>query len=132
MSTIMSSDLRKKYKETGAWGLTTALDLHSCNGETIRDAEKIKQFVRELCELIEMKRFGETVVVDFGEDPRVSGFSMTQLIETSLISAHFANQTNNVYLDVFSCKFYDPHVVGEFAKKFFEAKDYAITSTLRK
>jgi hypothetical protein len=36
-----------------------------------------------------------------------------QLIETSLISAHFANLTNTVYLDVFSCKPYDPEVVEE-------------------
>ena len=79
-----------------------------------------------------MKRFGECVVVDFGEDPRVSGFSMTQLIETSLISGHFANQSNAVYLDVFSCKYYNPHTVAEFAKEFFKAKDYALNYTLRK
>lgn len=132
MSNGGSSDLKRQYEETDAWGLATALDLHSCNPQTIRDAEKIKQFVRELCELIDMKRFGETVVVDFGEDPRVSGFSMTQLIETSLISAHFANQTNNVYLDVFSCKFYEPQTVADFAKKFFEAKDCKFNFTLRK
>ncbi len=43
---------------------------------------------------------------------------MTQLIETSLISGHFANKTNTVYLDVFSCKYYDPRAVGEFATEF--------------
>jgi S-adenosylmethionine/arginine decarboxylase-like enzyme len=47
---------------------------------------------------------------------------MTQLIETSLISAHFANQSNTTYLDVFSCKAYDPEVVAQFAKQFFKAK----------
>jgi len=57
---------------------------------------------------------------------------MVQLIETSLISGHFANQTNNVYLDVFSCKFFDPNTVAEYAKEFFEARDYNITNTLRK
>ena len=66
-----------------------------------------------------MKRFGETIVVDFGEDERVSGYSMVQLIETSLISAHFANLTNTAYIDVFSCKPYDPEVVAEFACRFF-------------
>jgi len=126
------ADLKVRYEQTHAWGLATQLDMHTCNGATLRDAEKIKQFVRELCDLIDMKRFGETVVVNFGEDPRVSGFSMTQLIETSLISGHFANQSNNVYLDVFSCKFYDPRVVAEFTKKFFEADNYNISWTLRK
>jgi S-adenosylmethionine/arginine decarboxylase-like enzyme len=105
--------------EKSVWGIASSFDIYNCNPDTIRDAEKIKQFVVELCDLIEMRRFGETVVVNFGEDERVAGYSMTQLIETSLISAHFANLTNTVYLDVFSCKPYDPAIVEDFAVKFF-------------
>jgi S-adenosylmethionine decarboxylase len=104
------------------WGLLSCIDLYECDPDIIRDAEAIKKFVVQLCDLIKMKRFGETQVIHFGEDERVAGFSMTQLIETSLISAHFANQSNTAYLDVFSCKTYDPEVVAEFAKKFFKAK----------
>ena len=125
--------VREEYKLVNAWGLHAGIDLHGCNAETIRDAEKIKQFVVELCDLIGMKRFGECVVVDFGEDPRVAGYSMTQLIETSLISAHFGHAANPyVYLDVFSCKYYNPSIAAEFAKKFFEAKDYGLNYTVRK
>lgn len=102
-----------------AWGLACSFDIYDCNPEIIRDAEAIKRFVIELCDLIEMKRFGECVVVNFGEDERVAGFSMTQLIETSLISAHFANASNATYLDVFSCKPYDPEVVEKFALNYF-------------
>lgn len=102
------------------WGVAASIDIYDCNPETIRDAEKIRQFVYELCDLIEMKRFGECKVVNFGEDERVAGFSMVQLIETSLISAHFANKTNTTYLDVFSCKAYDPDVVAAFAQRYFE------------
>lgn len=101
------------------WGLATSIDIYECDGQIIRDAEKIRQFVVELCDLIGMKRFGETQIVHFGEDERVAGYSMMQLIETSLISAHFANLTNTVYLDVFSCKMYDPAVVAAFAQGFF-------------
>jgi len=98
----------------------------------IRSADKIKEYVTSLCEKIEMKRYGETVVVHFGQDPRVSGFSMTQLIETSLISGHFANESNSVYIDVFSCKFYHPWQVAEFTKAFFNSEDYSIHIVLRK
>jgi S-adenosylmethionine/arginine decarboxylase-like enzyme len=105
------------------WGIHSCIDLYDCNPATIRDAEKIKQFVVELCVLIDMKRFGETTVVHFGEDDKVAGFSMTQLIQTSLISAHFANQTNTTYLDVFSCKYYDSEKAANFAKDFFGAKE---------
>jgi len=107
-----------------SWGLLSCIDLYDCDPKTIRDSERIKRFVIELCDLIQMKRFGETQVVHFGEDDRVAGYSMTQLIETSLISAHFANRTNATYLDVFSCKHYDPQVVAEFAKASFKAKRY--------
>ncbi len=124
--------IRRDYEEQDAWGLLTSIDLHGCDPALIRDAGEVKRHVHELCDLIGMKRFGETVVVNFGEDERVAGFSMTQLIETSLISGHYANQSNTVYLDIFSCKYYTPVEAAEFSKKFFKAKDYNLTYTLRK
>jgi S-adenosylmethionine/arginine decarboxylase-like enzyme len=69
-----------------------------------------------------MRTFGECLVVHFGDDPKVSGFSMTQLIETSLVSGHFANNTNAAYLDIFSCKWYDVDKMVQFSKNFFGAK----------
>jgi S-adenosylmethionine/arginine decarboxylase-like enzyme len=121
----------KEYKKKNPWGLSTCIDLYGCNPKTLRSAKKIKQFVKDLCQLIDMKTFGQTVVVNFGEDPRVSGFSMTQLIETSLISGHFANQSNAIYLDVFSCKEYPPYKTADFAKKFFEAKKCEVKINFR-
>ena len=118
--------------KTPPWGLLSCIDLYDCDPETIKNAEKIRQFVSELCDLIEMKRFGETQVVHFGESERVAGYSMTQLIETSLISAHFANLSNTTYLDVFSCKMYDPQLVTDFAKKFFQAKSVNLQVVERK
>ncbi len=126
------SIIRREYEEYGAWGLLSSIDIHGCDGTTVRDAQAIKRFVVELCDRIDMKRFGECVVVNFGEDERVAGFSMTQFIETSLISGHFANQTNGVYLDVFSCKYYNPYEVAEFAKEFFTGAEYNLTYVLRK
>jgi len=113
------------YAADDPCGMQTSFDLYGCNPDTIRNVKKIKRFVYRLCKLIGMKRYGNCRVVNFGEDERVAGYSMTQLIETSLISAHFANASNTVYLDVFSCKYYDPEIVEEFAKEFFEG-DYCI------
>ena len=113
------------------WGLASSIDIYNCDPDLIRDADAIRRFVVELCDLIEMKRFGETVVVNFGEDERVAGYSMTQLIETSLISAHFANLTNTVYLDVFSCKMYDAETVRNFAQKFFKGTHCILNVTPR-
>jgi S-adenosylmethionine decarboxylase len=124
---------KKEYENNDSWGLLTSIDLHSCNPKTIRDAEKIKKFVYELCRKIDVQRFGECQVVHFADhNEDVAGFSMVQLIETSLISGHFANKTNNVYLDIFSCKYYDPAVAIEYAYEFFEAKNHQSYKILRK
>lgn len=128
---MKDSRIIKKFQKEKPWGLSMSLDLYGCNPKTIRNAKKIKQYVVELCNLIKMKRFGETQVVNFGEDSRVSGYSMTQLIETSLISGYFANESNNVYLDIFSCKDYLPQIVIEFSKAFYEAKEVKYTITFR-
>lgn len=125
------SSIKKEFYDTNAWGLLTSVDLYECNPKTIRDSAAIKRYVDELCELIEMKQFGETQIVNFGEDEKVAGFSMVQLIETSLISGHFANKSNSAYIDIFSCKYYEPLVVVEFTKKFFEAKEVKMHYILR-
>ena len=118
-------------QDVAPWGLLTSLDLYGCNPEIIRDSDKIKQYVRELCDLIDMKRFGECQVVHFGEDERVAGYSMIQLIETSLISGHFANHSNAAYIDIFSCKPYDSQRVADFTKGFFKAKFVEVHSLKR-
>lgn len=102
------------------WGLLTSLDIEDCDSGLIRSADAIKEFTSRLCTLIKMRPFGECQVVHFGQDEKVEGFSMFQFIETSCISGHFANATNRVYIDVFSCKMYEPTVVAEFAKEFFK------------
>jgi S-adenosylmethionine/arginine decarboxylase-like enzyme len=103
------------------WGLSSSIDLYGCDLARMQDADGIRHFVRQLCDRIKMKRYGETQVVFFGEDPRVTGFSMTQLIETSLISAHFADASCAIYLDVFSCAPYEPEEVARFASEYFKA-----------
>ena len=103
--------------------METSIDLYGCDSDIIRDAVLIEEFVIQLCSLIKMKRFGRCQVVHFGDDPKVTGFSMTQLIETSLISGHFANQTDAAYLNVFSCKDFDPKIVEDFAQAYFKAQE---------
>lgn len=125
-------EIMQKATAKNAWGIASSIDVYNCNPDLIRSAEHIKQFVIELCDLIEMRRFGETTVIHFGEHENVAGYSMTQLIETSLISAHFANKTNTAYIDVFSCKPYNPDVVNDFAKDFFKGEFTVINVNLRK
>lgn len=118
--------------EESFWGKSTSLDLYNCNPDTIRNAKKIKQYVKELIVLIDMKPYGDCNIFNFGEDEKVAGFSMTQLIETSLISGHFANKTNTAYLDIFSCKDYDINIVKDFSVRFFNAENVQVNTLIRK
>jgi len=122
---------KKAYEKKDPWGVLTSVDIYECAPNMIRDARMIEKFVTDLCEHIKMKRFGNCQVIHFGEDEKVEGFSMTQLIETSLISGHFANATNTAYLDIFSCKFYEPREVAEFAMSFFKGNHYKMQIALR-
>jgi S-adenosylmethionine decarboxylase len=129
---LTTRNYKQEFDAVNAWGILSSIDIHCCDPVLIRSEAAIKEYVLQLCDLIEMNRYGDTVVVHFGEDERVAGFSMTQLIETSLISAHFANQTNNVYLDIFSCKYYEPEVAAEFSKSYFKGENYNLNVVLRK
>ena len=122
-------EIVERFKKGGEWGLLTSVDLQDCDPKKIRSKEHIQQFSVDLCEFIKMKRFGEPIVVRFGDDPRVQGYSLAQLIETSLISGHFAEDTNRAFIDVFSCKEYPPKKAADFCKKYFGAKhvDFAVT-----
>lgn len=128
---LSDEEILESFNTDEHWGLITSIDLFSCNPETIRSKEAIERFSRELCEYLEMKMYGDPVVVNFGEDPRIAGFSLLQLIETSNIAGHFANDTNHVYLDIFSCKAYGPKKAAEFCKEYFEAEKYNYNAILR-
>jgi S-adenosylmethionine/arginine decarboxylase-like enzyme len=114
------------------WGYSAAIDLYDCNPELIRSKSAIEQFVQELLQTIEMKAYGPCQVVHFGDDPKVCGYSMVQLIETSCLSAHFAEESNAVYLDIFSCKAYDAQKAAELASRFFKAKKKQVQCLARR
>jgi S-adenosylmethionine decarboxylase len=116
----------EKENETEYWGVSSCIDLYDCDLALMQDAEAIRTFVRLLCDRIQMRRYGETQIVFFGDEPRVQGFSMTQLIETSLISAHFADASRAIYLDVFSCAPYDSEDTAKFAAEYFKAARYEL------
>ncbi len=126
-----ANNWEKQFNDSDAWGIASSVDIYGCDPSSIRDAEGIKTYVRELCDLIQMKTFWDTEVVHFWEDEKVAWFSMTQLIETSLISWHFANATNAAYLDIFSCKYYNPQEVADFTVRYFKWKYYKLNINMR-
>lgn len=127
-----SQTMEERKDETEYWGVSSAIDLYECDLALMQNADAIREFTALLCDRIKMRRYGETQVVFFGDDPRVQGYSMTQLIETSLVSAHFADASRAIYLDVFSCAPYDPQDAAEFAAQYFKAARYQLHVVYRK
>lgn len=119
----MDKNIQKEYLIRNAWGMNAMIDLKSCNPDLIRSAAHIQDYVIQLCKLIDMVRYGDAQIINFGSGDK-AGFTLVQLIETSNITAHFSNDTNAAYIDIFSCKPFDPCLTAEFSAKFFEAADF--------
>lgn len=105
------------------WGYHLILDSGGCDHASITSYETIYEFAKELVEAIDMVAYGEPQIVNFGSGNK-AGYTLVQLIETSNICAHFVNQHDQVYLDVFSCKTFDPEIVIKLVQKYFRAQSY--------
>lgn len=100
------------------WGYHLILNARKCRPQTIRSAESITHFSKDLVKKINMVPYGEPQVVLFGTGNK-KGYTLVQLIETSNITAHFVEETNDMYLDVFSCKNFLEKDVKEMVSKYF-------------
>jgi S-adenosylmethionine/arginine decarboxylase-like enzyme len=121
-----------RYSPTGqSWGLLVSLDLFGCN-DKIKDGKALNDYVVELCNRINMKRYGPCHIELFGEaGTPLAGYSLFQFIETSCISGHFSESDNSAYIDVFSCSDFEPETVKQYTTEFFGAKGCNMTITPR-
>jgi len=103
------------------WGYHLILDLYECDRVLITSERKLREFVIGLCDILDVKRFGDPIIEWFGRGP-TEGYTLVQLIETSLVSGHFAFVCNAAYIDVFSCKAFDSLKIQKYVKDFFKAK----------
>ena len=113
------------------WGQSSSIDLYECDKRLLKDPDEIRKFTRDLCKVLKMKRYGPTLVERFGEG-KLEGYSMMQFIETSSVIAHFDEKADRAFIDVFSCKTYEPKEAAEFCKNFFKAKNFKIKTLTRK
>jgi S-adenosylmethionine/arginine decarboxylase-like enzyme len=100
------------------WGHHLLLNARKCVPATIRSKPLIEHFSRELVKKIDMVPYGNPKVVMFGSGNK-KGYTLVQLIETSNITGHFVEETDDMYLDVFSCKVFNPMTVEEVVDWYF-------------
>lgn len=103
------------------WGQHLILDLAGCPRERLTDAAHLRAWVGNLVEAIGMKAYGEPQLEHFAEHSYdASGYTLLQLIETSNICAHFAENLGQVYIDIFSCKCFDESAAVALCRAYFE------------
>jgi S-adenosylmethionine/arginine decarboxylase-like enzyme len=114
--------MRTTRKNKRSWGYHLIVNAAGCDAEAIRSKDVIQRFSEELVKRIDMVAYGKPQIVRFGTSVQ-KGYTLVQLIETSCISAHFSEDTNEVYLDVFSCKtFRKKDALDVFATYFIPKK----------
>ena len=109
------------------YGIELILDLHGCDVATF-NRESISEYFLQLCELIDMQRedlhFWDDVGIadeDKQTSPHTQGTSAVQFILTSSIVIHALDQLRSVYINIFSCKTFDPEIAEKFTAEWFGA-----------
>ena len=106
-----------------AWGETLTIDLGECDGDIIRDGNLIKEFMETLIKKIGMKQYGNVLLERFAlHDTKVAGYSAMVFLETSSITSHYAEESNSVYIDIFSCSDIPRRIAIDYCMQYFKAK----------
>ena len=109
---------KKTGKQSKSWGYHLIIDAGHCDPDAIRSKATITKFAKDLVKSIDMVAFGPPRVIHFGSG-HTTGYTLIQLIQTSCITAHFAEDTNSIFFDCFSCKTFDPTVAKQVFQKYF-------------
>lgn len=120
-----------------AFGREVMLDLHNCS-TAMFNRKGLRRFFKELCNLIDMVR-EDLHFWDYKGDPKgykeapphLKGTSACQFIRTSNIIVHTLDDKRVVYLNIFSCKEFDPNVVKKFCEDYFKGTTVNMTSLNR-
>ena len=103
------------------WGQHLILDFNGCPKELLADEENILNWSKELVQAIDMVAYGEPIIEHFAaHSHEAAGYTLLQMIETSNIAAHFAENIGQVYIDVFSCKAFDVEIALGICKNYFK------------
>ena len=100
------------------WGLLAAIDLHGCDRSRLADPDSIRRFVPTVVDAIGMRVHGPLALDRFG-DGELEGWSAMQFIETSSITLHADEVLGRCFIDVFSCRPFDPDLAAEIAVDHF-------------
>jgi S-adenosylmethionine/arginine decarboxylase-like enzyme len=100
------------------WGMLAAIDLHGCDRGRLAEPDSIRRFVPTVIAAIGMRAHGPLALDRFGDD-ELEGWSAMQFIETSSITLHADEVWGRCFVDIFSCRPFDPDVAAAIAVAHF-------------
>ncbi len=110
---------------------STFINLHQCDKSLLNVEAPLKAFPKKLCKSINMKPHGKTIIDRFAEN-KLEGYSAMQFIETSSITVHLDEVEDKAFIDICSCKPFNPKIAEKFAKEYFKAKKSSSKTFFRK
>jgi S-adenosylmethionine decarboxylase len=97
------------------------IDAVDCNPELITDKDKVGKAIMDITGLCQMQILhGPVVIEGLPTNPGITGFAV---IEFSHISVHTFVPSNEICVDIFSCKEFDQDAVKKHVKETFGLKD---------
>jgi len=103
-----------------------SLTLRKCEVDISNDIEKIKDFINNIINLIDMKPLGSIIIRKGSE--HLPGYSAVQIIETSHIALHTFSKNNSYMFGIESCKSFDMGELYTFIIDFLKCKDSRINA----
>lgn len=103
------------------WGYSLHVTLQKCQHDKIRDGKFISYAFNKIVDKVKMTAYGETQLIHFGKDPKVTGYSAILFLEESNLTGHFVEGDDSAHIDLFSCKTFEPKETVSFIKELFEA-----------
>ena len=106
-----------------SYGYELIIDLHDCGAENFTP-DGIGRYSVEVCNLIDMNREDFHVWASDPDDyetdpPHLHGTSAVQFITTSSLVIHTLPKLRAAYVNIFSCKVFDPVAALAFTADFF-------------
>ena len=120
-------------REDVPYGWELILDLHHCNPRTFtRDG--LDRYFSRLCNLIDMEKCDVHYWDDLGlpkeerqTSPLTKGTSAVCFILTSTVVVHTLDELKAVYVNIFSCREFEPDLAADVTAKWFEADSFERT-----
>lgn len=103
------------------WGYHLMINLYRVNRSKINQIQPVVKYINMIIPKIGMVAHGECHVERFGEG-ELEGISAMQFIETSSITVHCDEVDDRVFIDIFSCKEFNPKTATDFSYQYFNAQ----------